>query len=118
MNRNPQRKEAPNYEQLPMQLHVKIYPSKKEGGPLAYASVNLNGCFAVQGIQIRDSKNGPFVSMPSRKVGTKYMDYCFPCTSEFKKTFDETVLEAFRLEMQRTQKHQSGPTMGGMNMKG
>ena len=118
MNRNPQRKEAPNYEQLPVQLHVKVYPSKKEGGPLAFASVNLNGCFAVQGIQIRDSKNGPFVSMPSRKVGTKYVDYCFPCTSEFKKTFDETVLGAYHLEMHQTQKQQNGPTMGGMNMKG
>lgn len=118
MNRTPQRKEAPNYEQLPMQLHVKIYPARKEGGPLAYASVNMNGCFAVQGIQIRESKNGPFISMPSRKVGTKYMDYCFPCTSEFKKTFDETVLEAYRMEMHQTQKQQNGPTMGGMNMKG
>ena len=56
--------------------------------------------------------------MPSRKVGTKYMDYCFPCTSEFKKTFDETVLEAYRMEMHQTQKQQNGPTMGGMNMKG
>ena len=37
MNRTPQRKEAPNYEQLPMQLHVKIYPARKENGPLAYA---------------------------------------------------------------------------------
>lgn len=118
MSQKNQKKAAPDYEQLPMQLHVKIYLSKKEGGPLAYASVNLNGCFAVQGIQIRDSKNGPFVSMPSRKVGAKYMDYCFPCTSEFKKTFDETVLEAYRMEMHQTQKQQNGPTMGGMNMKG
>lgn len=118
MSRNPQKEAAPNYEQLPMQLHVKIYPARKENGPLAYASVNMNGCFAVQGIQIRDSKNGPFVSMPSRKVGAKYMDYCFPCTSEFKKTFDETVLEAYRMEMHQTQKQQNGPTMGGMNMKG
>ena len=118
MSQKNQKKAAPDYEQLPMQLHVKIYPSKKEGGPLAYASVNLNGCFAVQGIQIRDSKNGPFVSMPSRKVGTKYMDYCFPCTSEFKKTFDETVLGAYRMEMHQSQKQQNGPTMGGMNMKG
>ena len=46
------------------------------------------------------------------------MDYCFPCTSDFKRTFDEAVLEAYRLEMHRTQKQQNGPTMGGMNMKG
>lgn len=118
MNRIPQRGEAPNYEQLPMQLHVKIYPARKENGPLAYAAVDLNGCFAVQGIRILDSKNGPFVAMPSRKVGREFKDYCFPCTPEFKRTFDETVLEAYRLEMNRTQKQKNGPTMGGMNMKG
>ena len=39
MNRPPRRGEAPNYEQLPMQLHVKIYPARKENGPLAYAAV-------------------------------------------------------------------------------
>lgn len=118
MNRTPQRKEAPNYEQLPMQLHVKIYPARKENGPLAYAAVDLNGCFAVQGIKILDSKNGPFVAMPRRKVGSEFKDYCFPCTPEFKRTFDKTVLEAYRLEMTQTQKQQNGPAMGGMNMKG
>lgn len=56
--------------------------------------------------------------MPSRKVGREFKDYCFPCTPEFKRTFDETVLEAYRLEMNRTQKQENGPTMGGMNMKG
>ena len=73
MSRSPQKEAAPSYEQLPVQIHVKIYPAKKKGGPLAFASVNLNGCFAVQGIKILDSKNGPFVSMPSRKVGTKLL---------------------------------------------
>ena len=118
MNRTPQRKEAPNYEQLPMQLHVKIYPARKENGPLAYAAVDLNGCFAVQGIKILNSKNGPFVAMPRRQVGSEFKDYCFPCTLEFKRTFDKAVLEAYRLEMTRTQNQQNGPAMGGMNMKG
>ena len=117
MSRSPQKEAAPSYEQLPVQIHVKIYPAKKKGGPLAFASVNLNGCFAVQGIKILDSKNGPFVSMPSRKVGTKYMDYCFPCTSEFKRTFDEASWKptAWRCTDPEAAER---PDDGGMNMKG
>ena len=56
--------------------------------------------------------------MPSRKMGAQYKDYCFPCTPEFKRTFDAAVMEAFRLEMRQSQTQQNGPTMGGMNMKG
>ena len=74
-----------DHDQMPMQLNAKVYLSKKEGPALAIASVNLNGCFAVRGIQIREGKNGPFVSMPCRKVNGEYMDLCFPCTAEFKK---------------------------------
>ena len=104
-----------NHEQSPMQLNTKIYLSKKEGPALAIASVNLNGCFAVRGIQIREGKNGLFVSMPSRKVNGEYMDLCFPCTAEFKKAFDQAVLDAYHMELrQAEQKARSGPKMGGM----
>ena len=118
MNRSTKKKEAPNYEQLPMQIHVKVYPARKKGGPLAFASVNLNGYFAVQGIKILDSKNGPFVAMPSRKMGAQYKDYCFPCTPKFKRTFDAAVMEAYRLAMRQSPAQQYGPTMGGLTMKG
>ena len=106
-----------NHEQSPMQLNTKIYLSKKEGPALAIASVNLNGCFAVRGIQIREGKNGPFVSMPSRQVKGEYRDVCFPCTKEFKQAFDQTVLEAYQMELrQKEEPVQSGPVMGGMGM--
>ena len=82
---------------------------------MAIASVNLNGCFAVRGIQIREGKNGPFVSMPCRKVNGEYMDLCFPCTAEFKKAFDQAILDAYHMELrQAEQKARSGPKMGGM----
>ena len=45
---------------------------------LATASVTLGGCFAVQGIQVREGKNGVFVSMPQRKDAKgRYHDVCF-----------------------------------------
>ena len=74
----------PNFEQLPMQINVKIYRPSVKGPILADASVNLNGCFAIRGVQVKEGRNGPFVSMPSRQVKGEYRDICFPCTPEFK----------------------------------
>ena len=116
-------RQPPNYEQFPMQINVKIYRPSVKGPILADASVNLNGCFAVRGVQVKEGKNGPFVSMPSRQVRGEYRDICFPCTPEFKQTFDQAVLDAYRMELdQGLSQHrdvnpeQVDPEMGGMNM--
>ena len=104
-----------DHDQMPIQLNAKVYLSKKEGPALAIASVNLNGCFAVRGITVRDGKNGPFVSMPCRQVWGEFRDIWFPCTREFKQTFDQAVLNAYHMELrQAEQKARSGPKMGGM----
>lgn len=119
--KNPQT--SPGHESFPMQIHVKIFRPSTKGPVLADASVNLNGCFAIRGIQIRAGKNGPFVSMPSRQVKGQYRDICFPCTAEFKHAFDRAVLGAYRMELtqgldqrQDEAPEQSGPAMDGMMM--
>ena len=116
-------RQPPNYELLPMQIHVKIYRPSAKGPILADASVNLNGCFAVRGVQVKEGKNGPFVSMPSRQVRDEYRDICFPCTPEFKQTFDQAVLDAYRMELeqglgqrQNDIPEQDGPAMDSMNI--
>lgn len=113
----------PNFEQLPMQINVKIYRPSVKGPILADASVNLNGCFAVRGVQVKEGKNGPFVSMPSRQVRGGYRDICFPCTPEFKRTFDQAVLEAYQVELghglnqrQEESPEQGDPIMDGISM--
>ena len=114
---------SPDYPQLPMEIHVKIYRPSTKGPVLADASVNLNGCFAVRGIQVREGKNGPFVSMPSRQVRGGYRDVCFPCTAGFRQTFNQAVLDAYHMELTQgmeqhpeEQPEQEGPAMGGMTM--
>ena len=109
--------------QIPMEVHVKIFRTGGVGPVLADASVCLNGCFAIRGIQIREGRNGPFVSMPARKMKNGYRDICFPCTAEFKRTFDRAVLGAYRMELeQRPGQHQNegpkqdSPEIGGMSM--
>ena len=90
--------------QARMDIDVKIYRPSATGPVLADASVSLNGCFAIRDIQVRKGKNG-------------YRDICFPCTAEFKQTFDRAVLGAYRMELERQQKpEQAEPAMDGMTM--
>ena len=90
-------RQPPNYEQLPMQIHVKIYRPSAKGPILADASVNLNGCFAVRGVKVMESSKGLFVSMPSYRAGNgEYKDICFPVTKEARQEFDSAVLNAYQ----------------------
>ena len=109
--------------QLPMDIDVKIYRPSVTGPVLADASVTLGGCFAIRDIQVKEGKNGPFVSMPRRQVRGEYRDICFPCTPGFKQIFDRAVLGAYRLELEQgLQKRQAeqmeppSPAMDGMTM--
>ena len=114
---------SPTQGSAPMDIDVKIYRPSAQGPVLADASVTIGGCFAIRGVKIREGKNGPFVSMPSRLVNGEYRDVCFPCTKEFKQQFDQTVLSAYQQAMgQSFQQHQdqgqsqeqsyTGPSMG------
>lgn len=102
--------EVPIQEELPTYINVHV-SSINTGGPvLAHASLTLNGCFAVRGIRIVQGTNGPFISMPSRKVETGFRDVCFPCTKEFRDQLHATVLEAYQQELeQMVQRSQDQP---------
>ena len=63
----------------------------------------LGGCFAVCGIQIRDGKNGTFVSMPQRKDAKgEYHDICFPTTAEMRQAINAAVLGEYERTSQRS----------------
>ena len=70
---------------------------------LATASVTLGGCFAVQGIQVREGKNGVFVSMPQRKDASgRYHDVCFPTTAEMRNAINAAVLGEYERTAQKS----------------
>lgn len=101
---------APEQEAFPMQMEVKIHSLSTSGSVLANASVTLNGCFAVRGVKVINSENGPFVSMPSYKGRDGYKDICFPCTREFHQQFSDAVVAAYRQELaQLPQRQQEAP---------
>ena len=76
-----------------LDMTVKVHPVRDTKSLLATASVTIGGCFAVRGIQVRDGKNGVFVSMPQRKDAKgEYRDICFPTTAEMRQAINVAVL--------------------------
>lgn len=118
---------APENTALPMKVDVKIGSIRPEGNVKAYASVNLNGCFAIRNVKVLDSTKGLFVSMPSYKAGNgEYRDICFPVTKEFREQLNSAVLDAYQQVLVQTQsqavskqtpeapKQEAGMQMAGM----
>lgn len=77
-----------------LDMTVKVHPVRDNKSLLATASVTIGGCFAVRGIQVRDGKNGVFVSMPQRKDAKgEYRDICFPTTAEMRQAINAVLGE-------------------------
>ena len=136
---------SPSEVHSPMEVEVKIYrPSSAQapyrsfpgtarelthsaapplrGRPAALGSAAIFSA-PLSRIQVREGKNGPFISMPSRQVRGEHRDICFPCTAEFKRDFDFAILDTYRmvlaqaLEQCHTEElDQEGPTMDDMTM--
>lgn len=85
-----------------LDVSVKVYPTKESGHLLAFASVNLGGCFAVNGIRIMNSEKGMFVAMPSRKdKDGKYHDLCCPTTKEMRQALNTAILDEYQRTMEK-----------------
>lgn len=101
---------APKTEQtaaeqpLPMKIDVKIGSIRPDGNVRAYASVNLNDCFAIRNVKIVDSTKGLFIAMPSYKAGNgEYKDICFPVTKEFREQLNQAVVDAYQQALTQSQ---------------
>lgn len=89
---------------LPMKVDVKISSIRPEGSIRAYASVNLNDCFAIRNVKVMDSTKGLFIAMPSYKAGTgEYKDICFPVTKEFREQLNRAVIDAYQQALTQSQ---------------
>lgn len=112
---------------IPMKVDVKIGSIRPEGSVRAYASVNLNDCFAIRNVKVMDGTNGLFVAMPSYKSGNgEYKDVCFPVTKEFREQLNNAVIDAYKQALTQSQQQRAAdsppfkqPEQGsGMKMAG
>ncbi len=89
---------------LPMKVDVKISSIRPEGNIRAYASINLNDCFAIRNVKVVDSSKGLFIAMPSYKAGNgEYKDICFPVSKQFWEQLNNAVIDAYHQALAQSQ---------------
>lgn len=74
----------------------------------AFASVTVEGLFAVHGLRVMESQKGRFVNMPSTSYKdsngeTKYSDIFHAVTKEARNALNQAVLNAYDLKLQQVQ---------------
>lgn len=88
----------------------------KEGSSIkAYASISINGAFAIHGVKVIESKKGLYVSMPSRSYTdnegrTQYSDICHPITAEARTELINTVTDAYEQALAEQQAEEAAET--------
>lgn len=75
-----------------MKITIKSFKSKLQGVK-ASLSVGIEGLVWINGISIREGKNGDFVSYPSYKQGEEYKSYIMA-----KKEFTQAILNNYEID--------------------
>lgn len=74
----------------------------------AYASVTLDGMFAVHGLRVMEGEKGRFVNMPStsykdRDGNMQYNDTFHAITKSAREAINQAVLNAYEIKLQQVQ---------------
>lgn len=78
---------------------IKIRKIFEDGPMKAIVSVTFDGQLAVHDIKVIDASGKRFIVMPSRKnPDNTYRDIVHPINSEFRKTIEDFVLEAYEAQ--------------------
>lgn len=85
---------------MKIQVTINRMVNKEDSAVKAYASVSLDGQYAVHGLRIMEGEKGRFVNMPStsytnREGHKQYTDTFHPITKESRETLNNAVLEAY-----------------------
>lgn len=81
---------------------------KQDSTIKAFASVTMDGMFAVHGLRVMESENGRFVTMPStsytdRDGNKQYSDIFHAVTKSARNAVNQAVLNAYDIKLQQVQ---------------
>lgn len=81
---------------------VNVRITEKENSRMkGIASIIIDDCFAIHDIRVIEGNDGLFIAMPSRKTPTgEYRDIAHPINSETRKLFEDTIIEAYKKELE------------------
>lgn len=86
---------------------VRVRLVNNDGKVRAYATIVIDGAFAVHGLRVMEGPNGYWVAMPAEKRGDEYRDVAHPITAEARERIQEHVLSAY-LEAREAKAEQAG----------
>lgn len=97
------KKKAPDVDSV--KLDVRVYPIREpKRATLAFASVNINDMFAVNGIRIVNDGEKNFVSMPQTKdKDGNYRDICFPVMKGLRQKMSDAILAGYTAELEKAE---------------
>ena len=73
---------------------------RDEGKLKAFGTVTFDNEFVIRGLRIISSRNGFFISMPSRKrKDGSYHDIAHPINNSARKRIEDAVMEAYENEL-------------------
>ena len=81
---------------------------KQDSSVKAFASVTMDGMFAVHGLRVRETEKGRFVNMPStsytdRDGNKQYSDIFHAVTKAARNALNQAVLNAYDIKLQQIQ---------------
>ena len=78
---------------------IRIRKVTGEGNLKAYVTVTFDDCFVLHNVKIIEGKQGFFIAMPSRRVGTgEFRDIAHPINLDFRRKMQDKILEEYNAE--------------------
>jgi stage V sporulation protein G len=78
-------------------IEARAYPiAEPKNNTVAFAGLNIDDKFAINGVRVISGENGLFVAMPqTRDNRGEWRDVCFPVTKELRHQISDTVLSEY-----------------------
>jgi stage V sporulation protein G len=105
-------------QSVPMNIKVTNISLQNEENLLARANIVLNDCFAIRGVKIVNGKHGAFISMPNYQANGRFIEVCFPTTSEFRQQLHDSVIGAYEQTLAQGQRAMENAKQASAEKKG
>ena len=88
--------------------NVRVRVLEKENSKMrGFASVTIDGMFAVHDIRILEGENGLFLAMPSKPVAPgEYRDIAHPINPEARQIFCDAIFAEYEAELKRVKEEE------------
>lgn len=87
-----------------IKVEARVRPVTPKNNLIAFASIKIADCFAVNDIPVKSGKNGIYFDNPAKEDGRGgYRDICLPTTGEFRQQITAAIADAYSHAVEKLQ---------------